>query len=113
MIILVGCYLDSIKSRLLTRSTAKLKNKNVKGECLERCRWQRYPLAGLHNKDCYCGDTSIDDLIEFKVDAQHCKRNHEANLTMTIYHTGSLSSGNTFTVPSTLQDRGKTYITTN
>ena len=115
IIILVGCYQDSITPRLLTRSIAKVNIDDSKDKCLRSCRWQRYPLAGLHNTMCSCGDSSIDDLKKFQVNEEQCNQkcpggsssDCSGNLTMMIYHTGSLSTDNTFTVPSTLQDPGK------
>ena len=107
IIILIGCYQDSIKPRLLYRSASMVIKDNPKDKCLERCRWQRYPLAGLHNRMCLCGDTKIDDLKKYQI-GEDTSNDCNGNLTMKVYQTGILSTANTFTIPSTLQEPGKT-----
>ena len=115
IIILIGCYQYSNSSPLLDRSISELDKNATNDKCVESCRFQRYPLVGLYNRMCFCGDTSIDYLQKFQVDEGKCNKkcligssnDCSGNRTMSIYHTGSLSTGNTFTVPSTLQDPGK------
>ena len=78
---IAGCYQDSTKPTLLTQSSAKLEYENVKDECLKRCRWQRYPLAGIRDDTCLCGYIDLDKLKKFVIDEQNCNRKCPENKT--------------------------------
>ena len=77
---------------------------NLKEECIDKCRVHGYSLAGFqYDDDCYCGDESLEDLIDFKVADQNCdwkwgqKTDVEPdidNITLFIHHTGSLPNEN-------------------
>ena len=72
----------------------------MKEECIEKCRVHGFSLAGFQYKDdCFCGDESLEDLIEYKVPEDRCnfkygeKMETEPNietLKLFIYQTGSL-----------------------
>ena len=59
-----------------------------------------YSLAGFqYEDDCFCGEESLEDLIEFKVNDMKCDWRwgdkmaitpNTDNITLMIYHTGSL-----------------------
>ena len=72
----------------------------MKEECIEKCRVHGFSLAGFQYKDdCFCGDESLEELIEYKVPEDRCdfkygeKMETEPKieaLTLFIYQTGSL-----------------------
>ena len=102
---LPGCFQNPTGKLLLTGSehrgtfSGKYHKKmvNLKDECIEKCRLHGYALAGFQYEDeCYCGDESLEDLLDFKVSEEKCewKRGQtmdvESNITLLIHHTGSL-----------------------
>ena len=72
----------------------------MKEECIEKCRVHGFSLAGFQYKDdCFCGDESLEDLIEFKVPEDKCDFKYGEKvetepkvetLTLFVYQTGSL-----------------------
>ena len=100
----LGCFQNPSGKILLTGSEARgrsgFKWNNLKEECLEKCRLHGYSLAGFqYEDDCFCGEESLDDLIEYKINEQKCDWRwgekmatppNTDNITLMIYHTGSL-----------------------
>ena len=109
---LSGCFQNPTGKLLLTGSQHRgkiggqnyKKMINLKEECIDKCRLHGYSLAGFqYEDDCFCGDESLEDLIDFKVADQNCdwkwgqKMDVEPdidNITLFIHHTGSLPNEN-------------------
>ena len=114
---LIGCHRDSFESRLLTGSISKSQENNSKKHCIEKCKHEGYSLAGMqYGYECFCGDKSIKDLTNFKIEEEKCNKKCPGApneicggyLTMNIYHTGSVPSK---PGPSVLPVPGKKIFT--
>ena len=98
---LIGCHKDSFEARLLTGSISKSQENNSKKHCIEKCKHEGYSLAGMqYGYECFCGEKSIKDLTNFKIEEEKCNKKCPGAsteicggyLTMNIYHTGSVPS---------------------